>query len=442
MDPSSSPPTTISFFGGQERIHQRSRSHHHPSEPEPEQQELLHQHYIQEQQQQQQHSLNCDSHDEDDNGDDEHNAENTRQQTHRPQHLQTVDNIHEIDDKELRQRIAQKMLTTPSTIPNIISSTATASNRNNVNEWMWSAEENGYFHSIPKGDVYPPWEEETAYYIDNFDIHRRHNVQVVDPAPPPPSSSSLFPRMRDPTAANDDDHDNTTKLRTVETSTPFPKSVTFRTHDEVHQFDEQLELFKYVDEEFFNVAHYLLEVVDFDEDNDVFVKDEEEEEEEGGHYLKRFGCFGVVENNDHAPKIGDRRGGGAGLLSRLFGCGLGVGNDGILRDSIQENGEEMKHQRTNLVSNFVAALNFRMENIQSKRDGKEAMVEEEHDLVVRTMEVVRKINTYGLPMMMPLSSRCEGVATTAANKIGTRYTNNGSVSLFLRCIHLLSLSSH
>ena len=131
----------------------------------------------------------------------------------------------------------------------------------------------------------------------------------------------------------------------------------------------------------------------------------------------------------------------------MFGCGLGVGDDGI-RDSIQENREEMKHQRnwrgsTNLVSNFVAALNFRMETIQSKLDGKEAMVEEEHDLVVRTMEVVRKINTYGLPMMMPLSSRCEGVATMAANNmIGTRYTNNGGVSLFLQCIHLLSLSSY
>ena len=63
---------------------------------------------------------------------------------------------------------------------------------------------------------------------------------------------------------------------------------------------------------------------------------------------------------------------------------------------------------TKLVSNFVSALNFRMENIQSKLDGDEEIGEEDALVAARTREVVRKVNTYGLPLMIPQhSSRCE-----------------------------------
>lgn len=236
---------------------------------------------------------------------------------------------------------------------------------------------------------------------------------------------------------------------TTNTTTTTPKSVTFRTQDQVHQFDEQLELFKYVDEEFFLVAHYLLEVVDFEDRTDNII--DHHHDDHSGIVFGKEDPLTFSEGGTDRRRHRDGRP-GPGLLSRLCGCGLGVGNDaddddgyGMQNESINEelhNNEIEHNQRNNdwrgyqlstkLVSNFVSALNFRMENIQSKLDGDEEIGEEDALVAARTREVVRKVNTYGLPLMIPQhSSRCEW---NVPSKFIALDTNNVVVSLLCVCV--------
>lgn len=410
MEPPSLPLTIISSIGGQINNNGNGTMRRsHPSSSAELEQQQQQQAYIQQQQQQ---PLQHDD-------DDEHHVEDIHHQSRLPQHFpsqhETIDNINN-EDEQLRQKIAQKMLTTTTTT----SSPASFSTRNFDEIW----EEEDINFSMPERYFPAPWEQ-TANVDYNHHIHLGapppppppqtqppyHHIKVE--APPPPLSPPPPPylsKKQDPIATNDENTMQstaaaapTTTTTIAATNTTTPKSVTFRTHDEVHQFDEQLETFKHVDEEFFHVAHYLLEVVDYEYVvNDPGIFDNEEEE-----YTSR--------------RYSHRRGGGPGLLSRLCGCGLGVvGEDDIvMQDSIDEKidiKDSIKHQSkkwryqlsTKLVSNFVSALTFRMGNIQSKLDDGEE--EANSDLVARTREIVRKINTYGLPMMVPPSSSYDGAA--------------------------------
>jgi hypothetical protein len=381
--------------------------------------------------------------------DDEHHVEDIHYPSHHyPQHFpsqhETIDNINN-EDEQLRQKIAQKMLTTTTTT----SSPASSSARNNFFERIWE-EEDINFHSIPERYFPAPWEQ-----TENVDYNHHNHLGAPPPppppqppyhhikveAPPPPLSPPPTPylsKKQDPIATNDENTMQsttaapppppppTTTTTTTAATTTTPKSVTFRTHDEVHQFDEQLETFKHVDEEFFHVAHYLLEVVDYEYVvNDPGIFDNEEEE-----YTSR--------------RYSHRRGGGPGLLSRLCGCGLGVvGEDDIvmqdnidekldIKDTIEHQSKKWRYQlSTKLVSNFVSALNFRMENIQSKLDDGEE--EANSDLVARTREIVRKINTYGLPMMVPPSSSYDGAAMMVeASKLFGAHHDTANIVVSLR----------
>ena len=473
MDPPpSSPPALISFVGGPDQSsshlrlsrHQQLRSRPSESDAEPEaeyrREGLTHgpvvHHNIQ--------PLQCNPSD-DDGDEDENNVSDSTllQQSHSPQLTSLPPEINDDDDDDddqFRQRIAQKMLTATTTRH----SPASSSTRNINHQICWEEEgenENNdvQFHSIPETRYFPaPWE--------------------TPPLPPPPTLSppSYYPpplnfsRMQESATATNttiiDDNAIVMHSRppagaattTTINNNTTPKSVTFRTQDQVHQFDEQLELFKYVDEEFFRVAHYLLEVVDFedrtnnridhhDHDNSsiVFGKEDPLTFSEWGTDRRRHRDGGG--GGRHRP----------GLLSQLCGCGLGVGNDddidygyGMQNESINEelHNNEIEHNQRNkdwrgyqlstkLVSNFVSALNFRMDNIQSKLDGDVEIGEEDALVAARTREVVRKVNTYGLPLMIPQhSSRCEW---NVPSKFIALDTNNVVVSLLCVCMWILSM---
>lgn len=220
----------------------------------------------------------------------------------------------------------------------------------------------------------------------------------------------LHPSLFDPTAINNDDIANTKFTAANETAgiiddptnethniVPTPKrGVTFGTHDQIHQWDEQLDVLRYVNEEFFNVAHFLIEVVGVD-------KDDLEE-----YKLKSSHTNDGYYEDDEEGQLGS-----GGVLSRLFSCGIGgdVHNfDQALQDNRQQEDKKNKkkqyHLSKKLVDDFVSAVKFRMENIKSSNNNGSKEEEETDGALVaaRTREVARKINAYGLPLL-PFSGK-------------------------------------
>ena len=184
---------------------------------------------------------------------------------------------------------------------------------------------------------------------------------------------------------------------------PINKRVSFLTQDQFFLWDEQLDISKCVDAEYFNVAHFLLDVVgaknaNFDEYMLNIASFEQEE-------LKR----------------------GSGLLSILFGCSA-AGATGAIEDDDkqqQQRGRDddkaIKYQLTEkLVNDFFTATKFRMESIESKSSGGEE-VEENEGATARTKEIVRKINAYGLPLLgsdAKIDTRCDENESPTTQTLG------------------------
>ena len=220
------------------------------------------------------------------------------------------------------------------------------------------------------------------------------------------------------------DHHQTTTPTRVTT-----KNVTFNTHDKLHTYDVHLETLKHVDAEFFNVAYYLMDVVNVDIGNIEYYMSSsiEDEEEKGGERLRRMegeeGLRGgggkknyaalqyeATSNNGQngqssstsATTVGCT---GGSVLSKLFSCGMidissnmfnfndddeeeiiisqkqrkELEENSILRQQHQE--QEQQHNNNNrrtkkrmyqltnkLVNDFVLAVKYRMEIIENEKE--------------------------------------------------------------------------
>ena len=177
------------------------------------------------------------------------------------------------------------------------------------------------------------------------------------------------------------DNDNTTIEQPLPLQPLTPattKSVTFGTHDEFYQWDEQLDVLKYVDDEFFEVANFLMEDVDDDGLAEV----------------------GAWEDEESRLNKQQRRG---GILSILFG---GCSGGGIETDDCYDNSRgrkyhsRRKYQLTEkLVNDFYSAVKFRMEKIEANSACCEGEENQENDVATRTREIALRINAYGLPFL-------------------------------------------
>ena len=172
------------------------------------------------------------------------------------------------------------------------------------------------------------------------------------------------------------------------------RNVSFKTHDEIRQFDEQLDQLKHVDEVFFDVAHFLLDVVGKSVDITQFFQSTGSAVDED---------LEIVPSGAQQP--------GSGVLAKLFGCSIGdigVANDAseqtINRESrvrkVDGHPSTRKHILSKkLVKDFSLALEFRMSTIGSIYD---------EEIVSRTREISRRVDIYGLPLMTRAESGGEG----------------------------------
>ena len=172
------------------------------------------------------------------------------------------------------------------------------------------------------------------------------------------------------------------------------RNVSFRTHDEIRQFDEQFDQLKHVDEVFFEVAHFLLDVVG----NSVDIT----------QFLEKTGSA-ANEDLDLVPSGAQQP--LSGVLAKLFGCSIRdisvmndaaeqAINDGPLVNRVDGHPLRRKYFLSEkLVKDFSLALEFRMNNIGSIHD---------EEIVSRTREVSRKVDAYGLPFMTRTEGGGEG----------------------------------
>lgn len=232
------------------------------------------------------------------------------------------------------------------------------------------------------------------------------------------------------------------------------KSVTFNTKDEFHSWDEQLDVLKYIDEEFFNVAHYLIDVVGIDNSTDDYYCKYSKEEEE--LILMRSAQQQKQKQQKKSADGGNSSGGcgGGGILTRLFGCGIDISAADVFKfddidleqrereqqeiiDSQQQQIDEQerldegkkKYQLTNkLVDDFVEAVKYRMEIIENSPSSEEEEVGDVSDVVIRTREVARKMYAYGLPIigMVPRTSNSSDSKDDGEEKAVTVDTADGN----------------
>jgi len=133
----------------------------------------------------------------------------------------------------------------------------------------------------------------------------------------------------------------------------------------VHQWDEQRDLLMYIDEEFFNVAHLLLDVVGRDPDN-----------------LDRYRPPAEPVARE-VPETGGLR-----LLSRFFGCSAGKEVDLV---PPRADGPR-RYLTEKLVRDFHAAVVFRAGRLDPDPAADDAAA-------ARTREVARQVAAYGLPLL-------------------------------------------
>eukprot|EP00984_Skeletonema_dohrnii_P012316 scaffold4982_cov92-Skeletonema_dohrnii-CCMP3373.AAC.7 len=292
-----------------------------------------------------------------------------------------------------------------------------------------------------------PWEESTnSYYHDDgqyggtsqfpamgpFPTNDVMNMNNIDMATEPPAAVA--------TAVATTTSHHPTNNNNGPSST---KSVTFKTHDEFHSWDEQLDQLLHVDEEFFNVAHYLLEVVNV---GSVLNFDSNDEDENVGHYFDNDGGQTAATAVALTPVNDGIDCNSGGILARFFTFAqCGAVNDVDYNEHGRQDGpshhrnnnnnspggggEKKKYKLTKkLVQDFEQALKFRMENIDSNEsllvgDGME------NEIVTRTKQIADKVEAYGLPGMPPPHERMPG-QQPYEEQYGSEHVaaNNGSAA--------------
>lgn len=170
----------------------------------------------------------------------------------------------------------------------------------------------------------------------------------------------------------DDTNDNTTTRGACSSSSSHAstaKSVTFRTKDEVHSFDRQSETLRNVDEEFFDVARHLMD---------------------GNVSTIEANVVGQTKRNPHHSC-------GNSVLSLFFGCGTGGETNDLspkpynmsdgMSSKLYRKADSTIAKADKLVTDFMSALKFRMENMGDRND----------DVSTRIKEIAQRIEVYGLP---------------------------------------------
>lgn len=315
-----------------------------------------------------QHWQNADNYSSDDN--------NIVDITHQPQHHLLNDQIHDVSIPQQQiqqhiqiptsQQLAQKMLASRGGVSNDI---------------QRSIDDEQLFANPTAEELMPPWIDDPLNVGNNTATQTNINKSSL------PSANKNNNNNSDTVIEN---NSNTSSSILCQSTN---KSVTFNTKDEFHSWDEQLDVLKYIDEEFFNVAHYLIDVVGIDNDNntdDYYCKYSKEEEE---LILMRSAQQQKQKQQKNSVDRGDISGGcgGGGILTRLFGCGIDISAADVLKfddidleqrereqqeiiDSQQQQVDEQerldegkkKYQLTNkLVDDFVEAVKYRMEIIEN-----------------------------------------------------------------------------
>jgi hypothetical protein len=254
----------------------------------------------------------------------------------------------------------------------------------------------GTADDVAEGDLIPPWKAKSnnsrEMYVkrcaersmlrrqgemrpisvdvdENYGMHNVEDEQHASESPqlPPP------PQPQSPPAST--------------------KSVSFNTRDKIHQWDDQLDELKHVDEVFFAAAKYLLEDV-HNVANDYLEMEEKD--------------FDLVQSFHGDPEGAAGKGGTVsdGIFAKLFQCGdlsganesakpyLGI--DGEILDDGQVTHQPRKQfrLREKLLNDFQAALDYRLTKLDEDENGTI-----DDDIALQTREIARKIDAYGLPKL-------------------------------------------
>ena len=327
-----------------------------------------------------------------------------QQQEHHYHYEQQQQQQHMMDtlthEAKLQHKIAQSMLTPRADSNNNHNNTAI-----NEDDILFGMDDVPITFMNP-----PPWEE-------SISDHHHHGgggaAQFPAMAPFPTSDVMNDPvddAVSEPAVAATPAETAHTNYYNNNNGPSSTKSVTFNTHDEFHSWDEQLDQLLHVDEEFFNVAHFLLEVVNVGSVmnfEDEFIGRFEEEEEDYG------GGGGVAQAVALTP-VNDGIG---SILARFFTFECGNAQDvdsneygstyQMSNNSNNNNtspGEKKYKLTKKLVQDFEKALKFRMGNIESN----ESLLMSggtESELIIRTKKIAERVEAYGLPGMPPPDER-------------------------------------
>lgn len=182
------------------------------------------------------------------------------------------------------------------------------------------------------------------------------------------------------------------------------KSVSFNTRDKIHQWDDQLELLKHVDEAFFGAAQYLLEDVhdvtsstarrEYDSDDfEVLYQgyDTGIEREDGGILSKLFHCGDALTTaTDTTSYVSD----GYNNCIPYLGIDGKIIDDGTCKGMTSQSIKKKRFKLTEkLLEDLKAAVEYRMQ----KLDNYDSLEHVEQEEVVKTREIAWKVEAYGLP---------------------------------------------
>ena len=206
------------------------------------------------------------------------------------------------------------------------------------------------------------------------------------------------------------------------------KNVSFNTRDKIHQWDDQLELLKHVDEAFFGAAQYLLEDV---HNNDVdceqrnqecnnatsCMERDDDDDDDYGILRKLFRCG---DNTQHTNNTADDNNNTyfkpyLGIDGTIIDDGTATCT-GIIPTSSPSIKKKSRFTLTDkLLEDFKAAVEYRMQNILSSIDDNNAdHVETEED--VKTREIAWKMEAYGLPKVWKKNECQEHVVSSQMKK--------------------------
>ena len=243
-------------------------------------------------------------------------------------------------------------------------------------------------------DLVPPWETTTS----KEDYVRRCAERAIC------RRNGGAPNFDDTDDNYDSDHmkENEPALSGLPDAPQSPprstKSVSFNTRDKIHQWDDQLDQLKYVDEAFFAAAKYLLEDI-HNVTNDYYLEKEEDN-------FKRF--HHLQSDVEHDEVIRNKS---VGIMAKLFQCGnlrdIGetshqrpyLGLDGEVLDNgkcANQLKDNMFKLTEKLIQDFETAVKFRMQNLE---ENYLTPTEKTGEKAAKTKEIARKIDAYGLPKL-------------------------------------------